>query len=275
LTDAARPDPNISGTLSFAQWAGWYTYHALQVQVKKTMSHGFQIGGNYTWAKNIDIGSGAVAADQYTNSVTGLLWYCQSCRRGLSDTDVRNNITVDYLWNIPTAKSFAAPLKAILGDWQAGGILTIENGRPFTVLMDGDPLGGLTVQQHPNRVFGPGCDTPVNPGNALQYIKLECFAPPNPSTQYGNAGRNSLIGPGLISLDFSLFKTIPLKKISESSDVQFRMECFNCTNRVNLSPPVFNNDLMDYLGNPITNAGLITSTTTTSRQIQLALKLSW
>jgi hypothetical protein len=115
----------------------------------------------------------------------------------------------------------------------------------------------------------------VNPGNALDYITLQCFTPPNPSTQYGNAGRNSLIGPGLMSLDFSLFKTIPLKKISESSDLQFRMECFNCTNRVNLSPPVFNNDLMDYLGNPINNAGLITSTTTTSRQIQLALKLSF
>ena len=275
LTDAARPDPFISGTLSFAQWAGWYTYHALQVQVKKSMGHGFQIGGNYTWAKNIDVGSGAVAADQYTNSVTGLLWYCQSCRRGLSDTDVRNNITVDYLWDIPTAKSFAAPLKAVLGNWQAGGILTIENGRPFSVLMDGDPLGGLSVQQHPNRVSGPGCANPVNPGNAQHYIKLECFAPPNPSTQYGNAGRNTLIGPGLIALDFSLFKTIPLKKISESSDVQFRMECFNCTNRVNLSPPGFNNDIMDYLGHPINNAGLITSTTTTSRQIQLALKLSW
>jgi hypothetical protein len=275
LTDSARPDPNISGTLSFASWSGWYSYHALQVQVKKSMSHGFQIGGNYTWAKNIDIGSGAVAADQYTNSVTGLLWYCESCRRGLADTDVRNNITVDYLWDIPTPASFAVPLKAILANWQAGGILTIENGRPFSVLMDGDPLGGLTVQQRPNRVFGPGCTTRVNPGNANQYIKLECFTPPNPSTQYGNAGRNTLIGPGLVALDFSLFKTIPLKKISESTEAQFRMECFNCTNRVNLSPPVFNNDLMDYLGNPITNAGLITSTTTTSRQIQLALKFTW
>jgi hypothetical protein len=275
LGDSSRPDPNISGTLSFASWSGWYTYHALQVQVKKSMSHGFQIGGNYTWAKNIDIGSGAVAADQYTNSVTGLLWYCESCRRGLADTDVRNNITVDYLWNIPTPASFATPLKAILGNWQAGGILTIENGRPFSVLMDGDPLGGLSVQQRPNRVFGPGCTTRVNPGNANQYIKLECFTPPNPSTQYGNAGRNTLIGPGLMALDFSLFKTIPIKKISESSDVQFRMECFNCTNRVNLSPPVFNNDLMDYIGKPIDHAGLITSTTTTSRQIQLALKLTW
>jgi Carboxypeptidase regulatory-like domain/TonB-dependent Receptor Plug Domain len=273
--DNARPDPNISGTLSIANWSGWYTYHALQVQVKKTMSHGFQIGGNYTWAKNIDIGSGAVAADQYTNSVTGLLWYCEPCRRGLADTDVRNNITVDYLWNIPTPASFAAPLKMILADWQAGGILTIENGRPFTVLVNGDPLNGLSVQQHPDRIFGPGCATGVNPGNASQYIKLQCFTPPNPSTQYGDAGRNTLIGPGLIALDFSLFKTIPLKKISESSDVQFRMECFNCTNRVNLSPPVFNNVIMDEVGNPVPDAGLITSTTTTSRQIQLALKLTW
>jgi hypothetical protein len=281
--DSTRPDPNISGTLSFANWSGWYSYHALQVQVKKAMSHGFQIGGNYTWAKNIDIGSGAVAADQYTNSITGLLWYCDRCRRGLADTDVRNNITVDYLWNIPTPASWASPLKATLGNWQAGGILTVENGRPFTVLMTGDPLNGLSVEQVPDRIFGPGCTTRVNPGNANQYIKLECFKAPNPTTQYGDAGRNTLIGPGLIALDFSLFKTIPLKKISESSDLQFRMECFNCTNRVNLSPPVLNNAILNgdltnnaaNYGKPVDNAGQITSTTTTSRQIQLALKLTW
>jgi hypothetical protein len=119
----------------------------------------------------------------------------------------------------------------------------------------------------------------VNPGNANQYVKLECFTAPNPSTQYGNAGRNTLIGPGLIALDFSLFKTIPLKKISESSDLQFRMECFNCTNRVNLSPPTGTNAILSgdpsTYGGAVANAGQIQSTTTTSRQIQLALKLSW
>ncbi len=270
----ARPDPN-TGTLSYAQWAGWYSYHALQVQIRKVMSHGFQIQGNYTWAKNIDIGSGAVAADQYTNSVTGLLWFCQACRRSLADTDVRNNITIDYLWNIPTAKSFATPLKAVLGNWQAGGILTIENGRPFTVLISGDPLNALKTQQHPDRISGSGCATGVNLANANQYIKVECFTPPNPSTQYGDAGRNSLIGPGLVALDFSLFKNIPIKKISEASNLQFRAECFNCTNRVNLSPPVDHNVIFDALGNPVTGAGLIDSTSTTSRQIQLALKLSF
>ena len=274
LGQGTRPNPG-TGRFSFASWNGWYSYHALQAQVRKTMSHGFQIQGNYTWAKNIDIGSGAVAADQYTNSVTGLLWYCQSCRRGLADTDVRNNITVDYLWSIPTAASFAAPLKAILGNWQAGGILTIENGRPFTVLISGDPLGGLRVQQHPDRIFGGDCATAVNPGNAMQYIKLQCFTPPNPSTQYGDAGRNTLIGPGLVALDFSLYKNIPVKKISESSNVQFRFECFNCTNRINLNPPVDFNVIMDGTGNLAPGAGLIDSTSTTSRQIQLALKLSW
>jgi Carboxypeptidase regulatory-like domain/TonB dependent receptor/TonB-dependent Receptor Plug Domain len=272
--DNSRPD-TFTGRFSFANWSGWYSYHALQVQVKKVMSHGFQIQGNYTWAKNIDIGSGAVAADQYTNSVTGLLWYCQSCRRGLADTDVRNNITVDYLWNIPTPASFAAPLKATLGNWQAGGILTIENGRPFTVLISGDPLNGLKVQQHPDRIFGGDCATAVNPGNAQQYVKLQCFTPPNPSTQYGDAGRNTLIGPGLVALDFSLFKNIPIKKVSESTNLQFRFECFNCTNRINLNPPVDNNVIMDGQGNLVNGAGLIDSTSTTSRQIQLALKLTW
>jgi hypothetical protein len=274
VANNSRPDPN-TGRMSFAQWAGWYSYHALQVQIKKAMGHGFQIQGNYTWAKNIDVGSGAVAADQYTNSVTGLLWFCNSCRRGLADTDVRNNITIDYLWNIPTAKSFAAPLKAVLGNWQAGGILTIENGRPFTVLMSGDPLNALKTQQHPNWNRGSGCSTGVNVGNAEDYINLRCFTPPNPSTQYGNAGRNTLIGPGLVALDFSMFKNIPIKKMSESSNLQFRVECFNCTNRVNLNPPVDNNVVFDALGNSVNGAGLIDSTSTTSRQIQLALKLSW
>ena len=60
LGQGTRPNPG-TGRFSFASWNGWYSYHALQAQVRKTMSHGFQIQGNYTWAKNIDIGSGAEA----------------------------------------------------------------------------------------------------------------------------------------------------------------------------------------------------------------------
>ena len=79
----------------------------------------------------------------------------------------------------------------------------------------------------------------------------------------------------LIAFDFSMFKNIPIKRMSEATNLQFRFECFNCTNRVNLSPPVDNNVIMDKTGNLVPFAGLIDSTTTTSRQIQLALKLTW
>jgi hypothetical protein len=71
------------------------------------------------------------------------------------------------------------------------------------------------------------------------------------------------------------FLTRPIKKLSEASNLQFRVESFNCTNRVNLSPPVDQNVIFDALGNLVTGAGLIDSTSTTSRQIQLALKLSF
>jgi hypothetical protein len=180
-----------------ASWGGDYFYDGLQAQIKKTMSHGFQVEGSYTWAKNIDTGSGSAASDQYTNSISTLLFFCTKCKRSLSDTDIRHDFTLNYVWDIPTPASFGAPAKAIIGGWEAGGILTMETGTPFTVLVAGDPLGmnNSDPYQYPNRIVAPGCTSDVNPGNPNQYLKLQCFAAPSPSTLLGNEGRNSLIGP--------------------------------------------------------------------------------
>jgi hypothetical protein len=84
-----------------------------------------------------------------------------------------------------------------------------------------------------------------------------------------------LIGPGLINLDMSLFKNMKFKRISENFNAQFRVEVFNILNHPNFSPPVDFNALFDNTGQPVPGAGQITSTVTTSRQIQLALKLTW
>jgi hypothetical protein len=73
----------------------------------------------------------------------------------------------------------------------------------------------------------------------------------------------------------SLFKNMRFKKISETFNAQFRVEVFNIFNHPNFSPPVDNNALFDSTGAPLAGAGAITSTVTTSRQIQLALKLIW
>jgi hypothetical protein len=91
----------------------------------------------------------------------------------------------------------------------------------------------------------------------------------------GNLGRNTLIGPGLVDLDFAVLKNFPLHSISESSRLQFRAEMFNILNHANFAPPTANETVFDQSGNPVPGAGAINATTTSSRQIQFGLKLFW
>jgi len=266
-------DPSL-GRTQMALWDGQYWYNGLQVQLNKAMSRSFEVGGSYTYSKNMDTGGGSVASDPFRNSISSLLWFCKACRRGLSDQDQRHNLTVHYEWDIPTPGSFGKPEKMILANWEAGGIFTIASGTPFTVLIQGDPLGQGSTDpyQYPDKVQGSGCANPVNPQNASDYIKVACFTAPSVSTRLGDAGRNSAIGPGLIDLDFSLFKNIP---IHEALKAQFRAELFNILNRPNFNSPNDNRVIMDQAGNPVNNAGVITIMNTTSRQIQFALKFTW
>jgi len=126
-----------------------------------------------------------------------------------------------------------------------------------------------------NLLSSAGCASPINSGNPNDYIKTQCFAVPGPITLRGNLGRNTLIGPGLISLDSSIFKNNRIKRVSDTFNIQFRAEFFNVINHTNFAPPLDNRNIFDSNGNPIGNAGLITSTQTTSRQIQFALKAIW
>jgi hypothetical protein len=252
-------------------------YDNLEVEVSKRMSRGFQVQGSYTWGKNIDTGSASVIGDPFTNSISSPYFFCKTCRRGLSDFDIAQTIEVNYLWNVPTPKKWGGIGSHVLGGWELGGIVTAESGVPFTSLIGGDSLGLNSNDPFafPNRLTGPGCGSDVNPGNPNNYIKLNCFAPPNPLTLLGNGGRNTLVGPGLVNLDFSLFKNNYIRRISEGFNLQFRAEFFNVLNRANFGTPIHNNTLFDQGGNPIGGAGTVDQTSTTSRQIQLALKVIW
>jgi len=269
------------GRTQMALWDGNYSYNGLQVQVQKKMSHGFQVGGSYTFSKNMDDGGGSVASDPFRNSISTLLWFCKACRRGLSDQDQRHNLTINYEWDIPTPASFGSPEKAILGGWEAGGILTVTSGTPFTVLVGGDNLGqnNTDAYTYPDKLTTPGCANPINPGRANPtpdnqdaYVKIECFAVPNPINRLGTAGRNSVIGPGLVDLDFSLFKNIP---IHEALKAQFRAEFFNIINHPNFQSPNDNRVILNAVGTVPSNAGAVTLMNTTSRQIQFAMKFTW
>jgi hypothetical protein len=307
LTEAGYvwPSPVGSGTLvnpNFGeirsmQWNGTSVYHALQVNVTQRMAHGFQLRGAYTWGKSFDTGSSTIVGDEFLTSMSSLSQFDLRLNRGVSDFNIAQTFVIAGTWQIPARNSLPRPLALAARGWETSAILKANTGVPFTPTFgtDGDPLGlnSSDPWDYPKRLSGPGCGSLVNPGNPEHYIKTECFSVPtapsqafyskycDPSFGYptcmnlrGNAGRNILTGPGLANLDFSLVKN---NHIAESLNLQFRAEFFNLLNRANFQVPplVAGTDIFDSTGAPNPSAGLLTSTTTSSRQIQLGLKLIW
>ena len=298
-------NPNF-GRVSITLWNSSAIYHAFEVQVKKRMSHGFQAQASYTYGKSIDTSSGSTDGDQFQNGISTLFFFNQKIRRAPSDFNVTHTLTLSYTWDIPSPANFSGPLGWAASGWEFGGIVQANTGVPFTPIIGPDPLGLNNTDPFDFPDYVPGCN-PIHGG--VNYLNLNCFTlptqptqlagqcqtfgfrPPNPSANppdpgsagiagtcanlLGNAARNSLVGPGLVSVDFSLFKNNPVKRISENFNVQFRLEVFNSLNHPNYNPPTSNNAIFDGTGAPVQGAGVITGTATTSRQIQVALKFVW
>jgi hypothetical protein len=269
-TAGTRQNPAV-GQIAGTLWNGSSVYHALQAQFTRRLQKGLQAGASYTFAKSIDTGSSSLTSDTFTNTVQEL-YFDPKGSRGRSDFDMRHNFTLNYIWELPGAKSGPAALRWVVGGWQWGGLLRASTGTPFTPQIGGDPLGMLSSSTFDRPDVVPSCGSLVNSGDPRHYINTQCFAFPAPVTLFGNAGRNILTGPGLLALDTSLFKNI---QFTERYRLQFRAELFNILNHANFAPPVQNLSLFGANGSPVSTAGLITSTLTTSRQIQFGLKLIW
>jgi hypothetical protein len=198
--------------------------------------------------------------------------------RSYSDFDQPQTLIVSGSWEIPDGKRLPEPVAWTLSGWQLSSLVSVHSGVPFTATIAGDPLGlkSSISYDFPDRVSSSTCKNPVNPGNITHYIKLSCFAAPTPSTRLGDSARNSIRGPGLADWDASLFKNIPLPRIADRANVQFRFEVFNALNRANFAPPPSSsNQLFSQALAPISSAGSLSSTTTSSRQLQCGLKLRW
>jgi hypothetical protein len=296
------------GSMRGMFYEGQSYYNALEAQLAKRMSHGFQVQGTFTWGKSMDTSSATVAGDAFGNSIASPSYFFNPrASRGLSDFNVARTLVINGLWELPSPKSFSGAARFLTEGWQLGVIFTASTGIPFTPTYGtgSDPMGTLAADDwaYPNRLGGAGCNSLTNPGNPNNYIKTECFsvpvapsqaffdancdpAPPNLNAPlapgdlrcfnlHGNAGRNILIGPGTTEVDFSVFKNNYIRKISENFNVQFRAEMFNVLNHANFAPPVTpdNTDIFDATGAPTGVAGLLTRTSTTAREIQFAIKI--
>ena len=293
------------GTIRYLYWGSDSFYHGMNLNVDKRMSHGLQFQVAYTWSKSIDDNSATIAGDTFSNSLNSLYWFAPKSLRGLSDFNVGQSASINLLWALPTPASFKGLARAAAGGWQVGGIFKINTGIPTTVIINGDPAGlgngGADQFGIPSRI--PGCD-PVNHnyigGTSPSYINVNCYTLPKSTpaiaaqcqtfgatlTQagipgtcanlLGNAGRNSVIGPKLVNLDFSATKNFPIHRISETFNVQFRAEIFNILNHSNFVPPEPLNGagIFDASGAVITN-GFFDNLATQPRDVQFALKVIW
>jgi hypothetical protein len=269
-------NPN-NGQIRGLFWDGNSAYDALAVRVARKLRRGFQVQGSFTWAKSIDTGSSTLVGNAFSNAINGLPWYDLRIGRGVSDFNIPRTVVVNGIWELPFGKTSRGVKGALLVGWRISAIFKALDGIPFTPQIAGDPLGqrSSATVDFPNRLAGPGCGSPVDPGNPSHYIKTECFTFPVPATLLGDSGRNILAGPALVNADLSVVKSISVRRMTEASRVEWRAELFNVFNRANFLPPLNNLKLFDAAGRPVASAGLLDATATPSRQIQFAVKLSW
>ncbi len=260
---ATRANNALANTWTYFS-EGDASYNALQIDMNHRFTSGFTIRGAYTFAKSIDDGDSLNATTSGGEPALASNPFYLRADRGLSNFDVRNVAVINASWAVP----FGA--KKLYGGWALNSIVTIQGGFPFTPQLSYNPSNNGDTRNPVRPYVNPNFSGPVILGSPNQWFNPAAFlAPPNASGFYGNLGRDTLQGPGLGTWDFSLQKDTAIR---EGMNLQFRAEFFNLLNRANFNTP---NAVVFTPSGVSPTAGLITSTSTTSRQIQFGLKVLW
>jgi hypothetical protein len=217
--------PNL-GNNSLQASAGKSNYHALALRAEKRLSFGLMVTGSYTFSKSIDndsLGNSTVSSNLDQSNIKDL-------ERARSSFDARHRLVTSFTYDLPLKFGNKA-LSALLGNWQAGGIITRQSGLPFTVNINGDRANNGLLNQRPNLVGDP--NLPSSERTVERWFNTDAFVI-QPVGTLGTAGRNILDAPGTNIVDFSLLKNIPL---NERHRLQFRTEFFNLFNHANFDFP--------------------------------------
>jgi len=264
-------NPN-TGTGTIRDSSGQSFYNALNVEATKRFSHSYQLQIAYSWSKNIDDQTTGIALTDYTQGAISQE-YNPRADRGLSALNLTDKLVVSGVYDLPSPAR-AGFAKTLLGGWQIANIFSANTGTPFSAFDSGTQaptLARASGGQHPNLVAGRSFSSFVL-GNPNQYFDTTAFSLPAPG-YFGNAGRDIISGPGLVSFDMTLKKITPLS-FREGASLEFHADFFNLFNDANFGLPatsVYNPSN----GQVVAGVGLITRTITTSRQLQFGLRLTF
>lgn len=282
---AGRPRPNTAFTtieLKSSDGNSWY--NAMVVDVRRRFSKGFSAQSSYTFARNIDTTQASTFFSDSTNGTTTAFpeFPQLNYNKGLADYHAKHNLVINFTWQVPFAKGLDGWAGKILDGWQLSGIGQMRSGNPLTVFV---ARNRSRSQWSPSLAPGIGFDrADIAPGfdansaivgSPTGYFNPDAFKL-QPAGRLGNLGRGALIGPNLHTLDLSAVKNTRLPQFGENALIQFRVEAFNIFNRPNFGNP----SLIAFTGaidneRPLSTFGVIRTTVTSSRQIQLGVRLTF
>lgn len=245
-TERAILIPGGSQPFTYESSEGNSVYDAGSIRFRKRLANGIALSGTYIYSKSIDdassIGGGGVVVAQNPFDI--------SADRGLSSFDQRHKFTGNWIYDLPFGENRRFLQKGvgshILSGWQYSGDFTVASGLPYTIRVLGGTLDidrGVSGSLRANLV--PGESLYIANPNTKEWFNTAAFCQPettlnNPTatcvnaadTTYGDAGRNILEGPGQVTLDMSLNKTIQIK---EFRALDLRITANNIFNMVNYS----------------------------------------
>jgi hypothetical protein len=274
-TGAKLANPAVANTTTWMS-EGLSSYNALEIDLNRRFSQGFQIRGAYTWSKSLD--DGTALNSSVSSNAPGFVMFPLHPKLdwGPSTTDARQIAAINSSYELPlgAGKRFLGGARGLsrnlVSGWTLSGVETLQSGLPFTPQLGFNPTNNGDSRNPIRPSWNPSFTGPVILGGPNRYFNPDAFILPPPGA-YGNTGRDVLTGPGLATTDLSLAKNT---QISEKLRAQFRAEFFNIFNRANFGTP--NAVVFTAAGAaPSPTAGVITATSTTSRQIQFGLKLLW
>jgi len=236
-------------------------YDAGYVNVRRRYSHGLSLLANYTFSKSLtDAPDFRSAMDEAAIPQNNL---DLAAEKG-PGCDVRHRFALSAVYAIPSYNR-TAWMRLITQNWTFSTIYQVQSGMPFTISVFGDTANsGTVLGENPIRanvtgqpVFGPGTRTDD------MWFNPAAFATP-PAFTYGDAGRNSVYGPPMQTMDIALQRAF---RLTERLNFQVRGEAFNALNKVNLGTP------NRFVNTP--QFGTITMAMTPGREMQVSARLSF